>query len=491
MRFKAPFQALIVGVPLLLAFVNPAQAALPSLVGSWSGSYVGTYSSCTGVNDSVVGDQVTVAHSITVTEQNGSEISGVFSVASSDFTSSPISFTGQVDDSGRFAAQASELVDDGSGREEVYIFNFGTNTLTFNGGIEKSKLDTSGNVTGTCTLIAPETILSGTSIGEFISTAVTNDTHSSSDIVNNTATLQSNVFGITNSILSRASRALYGAEGGLRRHGSGINLFYEEETGKAAGSGYDSLSAWGGYTRTEMDNNGTLTAFDGHRNNYQGGFDFSPRDKMIVGVSFGNESTSIDTDFNSGDYSTSGFTLAPYFAYLINNNSNIDLVVGYTGINVDQTRINLSGATVRGDTEVGRWFTAGNLNFFTQISRWDLGADVGFIWAKEEQDSYTETDGTKKGSRDIEIAQVTAGVNVSYMINNYFQPYGRISYFRNITSDDSSNSFSSSDNDDSVVGAGVRFYSDAGVTGSLEWMKRVGQASLNEDVYSFNIYVDL
>jgi len=485
MRFIAKNIASLISMPFFLLSFQ-AKAELPNLVGNWSGSYIGTYSTCTGTNDTVVGDQITVTQSITVAQQDGDIITGDFSIASSDFSASQFSFTAQVDDSGRFVAFTSD-----SGDVEVYQFNFGSNEVTYNGGVEKTTLDTSGNPTGTCNLTAPQTTLTGTAIPQFIVAAVNSSSINSAEVVNNAAVLQSNVFGITRSILTRANRALYGAEGGLRRHGSGINLFYEEETGKAAGSGYDSLSAWGGYTRTEMDNSGTLTSFDGHRNNMQGGVDFSPMDKLIVGVSFGQENTSIDTDFNNGDYNTNGFTLAPYAAYLINNNSNIDLVVGHTSIEVDQSRLSAAGAAISSDIDVDRWFASGNLNLFKQIARWDLGADVGFIWAKELQDSYTETDGTRTGSRDIEIAQVTAGANVAYMINNYFQPYGRISYFRNITSDDSSDSFSSNDNDDSVVTAGIRFYSDVGVTGNFEWMKRIGQSDLNEDVYSFNIYVDL
>lgn len=476
-----------------------AQAELPDLVGSWSGGYTGTYSTCTGTDNDgrVAGSQVIVSQAMTINQQDGASVTGSFTTSSADWQASTFNFSAQVDDSGRFIAFTSD-----AGDVEAYVFNFETNTVTYNGGVEVSRIDTAGNVTGVCELTAPTTTLTGTAIGAFIDPVVDALVVApvdepeplalpSSEIVNNSVVLQANVYGITNSILSRAKDALRGSEGGFKRYSSGINLSYEAETGLAAGSSYDSLSAWGGYSRTEMDNESTLTAFDGHRNNIQGGFDFSPKENVIVGLSFGNESTSIETDFNKGDYDANGYTIAPYIAYLINDNSNVDLVVGYTGINVKQSRLDLAGTQITSDFDADRLFVAGNVNLFKQFDRLDIGADLGFIWAKESQDSYSESNGNRIANRDIEIGQILAGANISYMINNYFQPYSRITYFRDVVSDDSVRSYSSSDNDDSVFSAGLRFYSDVGVTGNFEWTTRIGRENLDEDVYSFNVRVDL
>lgn len=184
--------------------------------------------------------------------------------------------------------------------------------------------------------------------------------------------------------------------------------------GRAAGNDTRQLGIWATVSNTwiEKDEVGTDADFDGTVLNVATGIDYSFNEKLLAGLSIGYEDQDIDTPFNNGGLEGSGFTLTPYIGYKITDRLSVDAMLGYSMIDYDSNR--QSGA-ITGNTEADRIFGSANINYgLVQKNGFDLGLTGGYLYVREDQDAYTESDGTLVEEVNVRLGQARAGVNLSY-----------------------------------------------------------------------------
>jgi hypothetical protein len=101
--------------------------------------------------------------------------------------------------------------------------------------------------------------------------------------------------------------------------------------------------------------------FKSERLNLTGGIDASFAEELIVELSLGVESSDTRTPANNGQSDTYGFTVAPYFAYLINDAMSMEFAVDYSRLSHDESH----GAqrAITGDINTKCLFAAGNGNW--------------------------------------------------------------------------------------------------------------------------------
>ena len=281
----------------------------------------------------------------------------------------------------------------------------------------------------------------------------------------------------------------------LRGFYSAFNLsssgaLYSIDSGLNAGDKTFKVGAWASYSYTDFENEFTLTAFEGERHGALVGVDIVPWENSVWGVAVGYEINDIETGFNRGSQDTDGYSIVSYFGALLNDTWSVDFSAGYTWLETDQFRTDpLTNNRVSSSPDADRWFGAFNLNGLWIIDNWILGANAGALYARNTEDSFIESDGTPISSRITRLSQVNAGGNVAYSFGN-FEPFVRGSYEYDLNATDIGvigpvqPSF---DDDNFLVGAGVRYFNNRGWSGIIEYNTRLDREDYKEEnlVFTF------
>ena len=257
-------------------------------------------------------------------------------------------------------------------------------------------------------------------------------------------------------------------------------------TGMNAGDNSYLMGAWASYSYVDFKNDFAATAFDGQRHGGLAGVDFTPRENVLLGLAAGYEDTDIDTDFNRGNQHTDGFTVAPYFGALLTDNWSLNASAGYSSLNTDQFRtVPVTTTRVTSSPDHDRWFATLNLNGLTTYGKWVLGGQLGFLYALDAEGAFVESDGTQVAGLDSRLGQFNVGGEAAYSLGAY-EPFARFSYeydIKQTTVGVTSGPQPSFDNDDVLLGIGLRYFGTRGLTGNLEFNTR--QLREDYDEYSF------
>lgn len=212
----------------------------------------------------------------------------------------------------------------------------------------------------------------------------------------------------TNGILNSRLDDLNGGQGG----GPDFSVSIPQQTGVAAGSSGRTINLWSSLSWTGMQDTGVITQFDGSSNSLFVGADTRLYRNFILGVSLGTSNTKTSSNFNGGGSDTDTFTIAPYAAYIINNNYSISANVGYSDSNTDMDRF--TGVTVTGAQDSDRVFAAVNFNASYWFNKWNLGWKAGYLYSRGDLDGFTESDGTVNASSKVKLDQLQVGAKVAY-----------------------------------------------------------------------------
>lgn len=265
-----------------------------------------------------------------------------------------------------------------------------------------------------------------------------------------------------------------------------------EGTGMSAGGGDGRLGVWVSGGWTQIENELTSTGFDGNLYNVLVGADYQFNDRFLGGVALGYESGDIDTSFNTGNIEQDGFTIAPYAGYVLNRYLTLDVSGGYTFVDYDMTRNPAAGAPVTGSTESNRWFVGGNVNAHYAVNRVTLGGRVGYLYTKESQDAFTESNGAAVGTNDISIGQVRVGGTVGYMLGKV-EPYVTGTYVHDVQQEKLAvgpgQAQPSNDRSGLDVGGGIRFMLSDRVTGGFEGTTHVGRNDISSTSLTGNLRI--
>jgi len=248
---------------------------------------------------------------------------------------------------------------------------------------------------------------------------------------------------------------------------------------------------WGNYSYTDYENDLSTTAFEGVSHNFLGGIDFRLWESAILGIAFSYDNSDIDTTFNSGNQSTDSYTFAPYFGAVLNDTLSVDFNMGYTNVQYDQYRT-ATGTRITSSPRADRWFGAFNLNAIKFIDNWVLGARIGTLYATSVIDSYTESNGTLVSEARSKVGSASIAGDIAYGYKN-FEPFLNLAYQYDFALQDisaASDPQPTNDKDDILLSMGVRYFEESGITGNLEYSKRLLRDNFNEDRISLTIRVD-
>lgn len=285
------------------------------------------------------------------------------------------------------------------------------------------------------------------------------------------------------------------------------------ETGLAAGDLGGGWGAWVSYARSDFEGdfffNSALLAYDADSDNVLGGVDRLFADRFVVGLSVGYQDLQTETQFNGGGQDTTGYTVAPYGAWLINDVFSLDVSGGFTPLDYDQDRISpTDGTRTRASFDADRWFVASNLNALFTTGSWVFNGRVGVLHTEEDQDGYTETGSAASAAagtvrtvddRDIDLTQIVVGGEAAYTFG-VLEPYVLLIYRNDISRDNGEDAgglpsafttVQSDDDDEFEAGFGFRMFSRFGVTGALEWSIVQGREDFDSHTLSLMLRGEL
>lgn len=153
--------------------------------------------------------------------------------------------------------------------------------------------------------------------------------------------------------------------------------------------------------------------YDGGVTNGVVGYDRRVTKDLILGLATGYENVDITTQYNAGSVQGDSVSVSPYLGYVINDWLSLDAALGYSWIDYDFSR---NGGSVKGSTSAGRVFGSANLNAAQRYGDVRVRGSLGYLRLYEQQDAYTETNGTKVDESQVNFGQVRATVGGGYDI---------------------------------------------------------------------------
>lgn len=423
--------------------------------------------------------------------------------------SSPGSFTGTLtltligDDTGLSISGSGQFINNSDSSSESITIVSGSNDNT-NFGLIFDISGDPGNLGGTLTSTSL-TILSGAVLAADCDTTITGGTLTKSggsttvasketpsstvtDAVLFNTLVTTSVFGIS----SHVSAALSSFISSFSPRFSKNNFQLDASLGVNAGDEVTiPYGIWGNYSYTGFENNLSTTAMDGSSHSFLGGIDFRVWETTIIGVALGFDNSDIDTGFNGGNQNTKTITIAPYFGAILNDTLSVDFSIGYSNASYDQFRT--AGTTrVTSSPTADRRFLAFNLNAIKFIDSWILSSRVGAVYANSIIKGYTESNGATVATSRTKVSSVSIAGEAAYSIDEW-EPFLNISYQYDYQSQEvvaASDPQPTNDKDDILLSTGVRYFESSGITGNLEYSKRIGRDNFNEDRISLTVRID-
>ncbi|MCD6292252.1 MAG: autotransporter outer membrane beta-barrel domain-containing protein [Deltaproteobacteria bacterium] len=255
-------------------------------------------------------------------------------------------------------------------------------------------------------------------------------------------------------------------------------------TGLAAGDPLSKFSLWGnaGYNSWDVDDRRTES--DGYLSTLIIGADYRLTESLVLGVSLVYENSDIDTDYNNGQLDQDGFTLAPYIGVVLNDYFTLAATVGYAWLDTDQQREKGFGHDVKSSLDSTRFFGSVHLDGFYNFNHFNVTGILGCLYSQERQDSFTEDDGNRVGSNDVDLGQISIGAEISYSFA-VMEPYFSTTFLYDFQYEDIDNV----DYDDTAIeiNPGVRFYFENGFCADIQGGVVLGRSDYDEYSVTANL----
>jgi hypothetical protein len=334
----------------------------------------------------------------------------------------------------------------------------------------------------------------GGAAGSGSNTAVTpGTTVASGEVLTQTASV------VPTLIAGQIAGQFFGAPS-FRSKPSSTTLYQQNATdiGLAAGDGLARPSGfWASYSRVNVENNLSSTAFDSNVSIFLGGFDWLITDALVAGFAIGHEDADTSTFFNGGQQDVTGVTFAGYAGYMLSPNWSIDATIGGADVNTEQFR---TLGPLRIDSEVDSWrfFAAGNLNSFHQSDRWMFSSQFGLLYSRDDFDSFVENTGVPGGlrnkGRDVDIGQLSIGADLGYDYDG-FVPYVNVRYVYdfeeiNVTVGPGQPQ-PANDQSEFQIGFGMRYFGASNVSGFVELMSVQGREDIDNFTVTATVRIEL
>lgn len=453
----------------------PRDAIAADITGTFTGTFSGTENCSPPESNPIISGSITL--NIT---QSGSSFTGSGSVVDNDDgdTHSIQNLSGIIDTAGNVSGSFDVPDPPLNVTAVTFSGTLSGNTLTISGTwIDSGPPSCNGTISATLTRTGADVIVDPEITPSSVLTAP--------------LLLNTQVKAITGDLNARIGDVLRGIATGPRQTASGF--MWQGQTGLNAGDRIVNYGAWGSYSYSDFENDFVSTAFDGHRHNVLAGFDIIPWENTVFGVAVGYENSDIDTGFNRGNQETDGYTIAPYFGYLLTDTWSVDTSVGYSRVSSDQFRTEpVTDIRITSSPDADRWFGTLNVNGFTNWNNWLISGRIGLLHAKNIQESFTESNGNFVPEFTSELGQWNAGGEAAYSYGE-FEPFIRGTYERDFSMTEIGvigGPQPSNDNDNFLFGAGLRYFRANGLSANLEWNKRLGREDFDEDTITATVRWD-
>lgn len=263
------------------------------------------------------------------------------------------------------------------------------------------------------------------------------------------------------------------------------------------GLGGDTKSLWISATANSLENEFSRTAFHGATHNLLAGFDMTRSDRYVLGVSFGHEASNYTTTFNVGDQRVRGFSVNPYFAYLLSEAWSLDVIFGYGDFDTRQSRTlgtgPLTTIAVTSEFASTRAYASANLTRLAAWGNWKLVTSLGLLASRREIDGYVESVGgsaVASAKQDLEQWNLLGelaygrGASETFVGLNYEEVRDRLD-LQLLGGEQPAN-----DTDSVLLTAGWRHFG-RGLTTSFAFSRRLALEQVKEYGFSMVIRADL
>lgn len=126
-----------------------------------------------------------------------------------------------------------------------------------------------------------------------------------------------------------------------------------------------------------------------------------------LGLSVSRDRMDLDTGFNFGRYESDAVTVAPYGAVQLTDWLALDLMLAYTRIEIDQSRLLVVGpGNIDSTADSRRWLGQVSVTGTKVFRSWYTSGRLGVVYSDEKIDGFTESNGDVIPERNIELGQV-------------------------------------------------------------------------------------
>jgi hypothetical protein len=287
------------------------------------------------------------------------------------------------------------------------------------------------------------------------------------------------------------------------RYDFGDMLAYNDLASAGGGGGGDgsanTSSLWISSGYSLLKNNFSRTRYDGDSQMVVAGFDHTSSDTYVLGAALGYQTGTMLTRFNTGDQRSKGYTLTPYFAYLISDALTFDLSVGYGKSNTSQSRalsVLVAGPAVEqwiitSEFASTQTFTSANLTHAATTGNWNLTSALGYLSAKHKQGAYTESIGTNVTGSNTKLSQWSLAEEAAYSHRDS-ESYLGVAYEKMSSPENfrfASGEQPSNDSDSFLLSLGWR-HIGKGLVANFAFNSRLGLANVTENGISTTIRGD-
>ena len=225
-----------------------------------------------------------------------------------------------------------------------------------------------------------------------------------------------------------------GGSGGSSSTGpTSLNEDTGEVTGMAAGSIPNKVGLWVNGGQTWLDGDQVNNDYYGTIRSALTGVDVSINGKYVVGLSAGVGREATKIRYSNIDITGQSGTVAPYFAYIINDIFYVDTSAG-----ISRVLYHEQSTSQKGDNTGLRWFSGVNVNAAKTLGSWSLSTNLGYLYSAERQESYTTNTNYVVGAAKSRTGQIRSTTKLGYTQLTswgYLYPYGsvRLEYDANKT----------------------------------------------------------
>jgi hypothetical protein len=252
--------------------------------------------------------------------------------------------------------------------------------------------------------------------------------------------------------------------------GAPVRVSLGNQSGMAAGNEAPKLNAWVNVADTTIGSSAAASLFDGKVSNAIGGVDYMVSSNFVAGVSLGYDKVDLNFNFAAGSgLKSSGWMLAPYASYQINDMLSVDGTLGYASGDVDKRD---TGVTTT--DSYTRDFVALNLNATRWMGDVQFTGKVNYITANE------------KVATTNKMEQVRLSGQVGYWMDG-IMPYVSIAYVQDLKVTSGGITPANLDKDAWVATVGANLFSKGAVYGGIAYTEEFGRTDAKNYTFMANV----